>query len=90
MVALSANILAFYLGAIFMERSGIFCGVTAFLLIALAGTIVASKLEKWLSSLISRAFNRSGDNNAGQSANKPYIGSVDSIPHPVRTYDNYR
>jgi hypothetical protein len=88
-IALSANFLAFYLGSIFIERSGIFCGVTVFLLTALAGTIVASKLEKCLSSLISGAFNRSGDNKARQSAHKPYIDVVELIPHPVRTYDNY-
>ena len=68
MIALSANFLAFYLGAIFIERSGIFSGVTVFLLTALAGTIAASKLEMWLSSLMSRAFNRIGENNARHPA----------------------
>jgi hypothetical protein len=74
MLALSANFLAFYLGAIFIERSGIFSGVTVFLFTALAGTIAASKLEKWLSSLMSRAFNRIGDNNALHPADEILYG----------------
>jgi len=88
-VALSANFLAFYLGAIFIERSGIFCGIAVFLFTALAGTIAASKIEMCLSSRISRTFNRICNNNARYPDDKPYIGGADLIPHKVRVYDNH-
>ena len=84
MVALSANFLAFYLGAIFIERSGIFSGVTVFTLTALAGTIVASKLEKWICTFMAGAFNRIGADNTQHPADKPYVGAAELIPHPVR------
>jgi tetratricopeptide (TPR) repeat protein len=74
MITLSANFLAFYLGAIFIEHSGIFSGVTVFLLTALAGTIASSKLEKCLSSLMTRAFKRIGDNNAPHPADETLYG----------------
>ena len=74
MIALSANILAFYLGAIFIERSGILYGVTVFLLTALIGTIAASKLEMWLSTLMTRVFNRISDNNARHPADESLYG----------------
>lgn len=74
MIALGANFLAFYHGAIFIERSGIFSGVTVFLFTALAGTFASSKLEMWLDSLMSRAFNRTGDNNARHPADGTLYG----------------
>ena len=89
MVALSANFLAFYLGAIFIERSGIFSGIAVFLFTALAGTIIASKLEKCLSSKISRVFIRIDNNNPRHQVDKPFTCGADLIPHKVRTYDNH-
>ena len=74
MIALSANFLAFYLGAIFIERSGIFSGLTVFLLTALIGTIAASKLEMWLRFLMIRAFNRISDNNARHPVDETLCG----------------
>lgn len=74
MISLSANFLAFYLGAIFIEHSGIFSRVTVFLLTALIGTIAGSKLEMWLSFLMTRAFNRIGDNNALHPADETLYG----------------
>jgi hypothetical protein len=88
-IALSTNFLAFYLGAIFIERSGIFSGIAVFLFTALAGTIVASKLENCLSSWVSRAFILIGNNNPRHSTHKPYIGGADLIPHKIRIYDNH-
>jgi hypothetical protein len=87
-VALSANFLAFYLGAIFIERSGIFCGVTVFTLTALAGTIVASKLEKWICSFMAGAFKRIGADNAQHPDYKPHVGVAELIPHTVRISGN--
>jgi hypothetical protein len=59
MLALMTNFLAFYLGAIYIERSGIFCGVTVFLITSLLGTIMASGVEKYISALTAKAFSRS-------------------------------
>jgi hypothetical protein len=78
--ALSANLLAFYLGAICIERSGIFCGVTVFTLTALAGTIVASRIEKRVCSFMAGAFRR----NFLHMVDKPQVGSAELIPLPVR------
>ncbi len=80
MVALSANFLAFYLGAIFIERSGIFCGVAVFTLTALAGTIVASRIEKCICSSMAGAFKR----NFLHPADRPHVGGAELIPLPVR------
>lgn len=68
MLALMPNFLAFYLGAIFIERMGLLCGLTLFLVTALAGTIMGSMLDNRLGSLIFRAFNPHDNNNAGRSA----------------------
>lgn len=89
MVALSANFLAFYLGAIIIERSGIFCGFTVFVLTALAGTIVASKLEKCICSFMSRAFIRIGADDFLHPADEPYAGEAALIPLPVRNSGKY-
>jgi hypothetical protein len=88
-VALSANFLAFYLGAVFIERAGIFCGIAVFLITALAGTIAASKLEKCLGSKISRLFFRIANNTARHPADRHFTCGADLIPHKVRTYDNH-
>ena len=74
MVALSVNFLAFYLGAICIERSGIFCGVAAFLLTSLIGTVIASGLEKYIGSMTVMALNRCSDRIARHSAEKLYSG----------------
>jgi hypothetical protein len=86
-MALSANFLAFYLGAIFIERSGIFSGITVFILTALAGTIAASKLEKCLGSLMAKAFKRFPDTDGPHTADKSLICRTALIPVPMRTYD---
>lgn len=84
MFALSANFLAFYLGAIFIESSGIFCGVMVFTLTALAGTIVASRIEKCICSFMAGAFKR----NFLYTVDRPHVGGTDLIPLPVRTSGN--
>jgi hypothetical protein len=79
-VALSANFLAFYLGAIFIERSGIFCGVTVFTLTALAGTIVASRIEKSVCSFMAGAFTR----KFPHPVDRPHVGGAELIPLTAR------
>jgi hypothetical protein len=74
MLALATNFFAFYLGAIYIERCGIFCGVAVFLLISLLGTIMASGLEKYICSMTARAFNRCGNRVARQTSERPYPG----------------
>jgi hypothetical protein len=68
------NFLAFYLGAIYLERSGILCGVAIFLFTALAGTIIASGLERFVISQTGKAFNVCVDRIARHSAERLYIG----------------
>ena len=85
MVALSANFLAVYLGAIFIERSGIFCGVAVFTLTALAGTIVASKIEKCICSFMAGAFKRHFLHPVDES----HVGGAELIPLPVRISGNH-
>lgn len=48
MLAITVNLMAFYIGSMIFERVGIICGVTVFLIIALAGTIAASMFEEYL------------------------------------------
>ena len=68
MLALMTNFMAFYFAAILLERTGILCAVTVFLVTALAGTIIASMIEECLTSFLSRGFNARGNNGAGRSA----------------------
>jgi hypothetical protein len=84
-IALSANFLAFYLGAIFIERSGIFCGVMVFTLTALSGTIVASRIEKCICSFVAGAFKR----NFLYPVDSPHVGGAELIPLPVRISGNH-
>jgi hypothetical protein len=72
--ALSANFLAFYLGAIFIERSGIFFGVAVFLLTSLTGTIMASGMENFMASVTERVCCVCGDRIARYSAERLYFG----------------
>jgi hypothetical protein len=65
-LAITVDLMAFYLGAIYFERLGVFCGVTAFLVTALAGTIVSSKIEDYLTLFISRAWNARVKNRNGR------------------------
>jgi len=74
MFALSMNFLAFYLGAVCIERSGVICGVAVFLFTSLLGTITASGLEKYIGSVTGRVFNRCGDRIARHSAERVYFG----------------
>jgi hypothetical protein len=84
-IAFSADLLAFYLGAIFIERSGIFCGVMVFTLIALAGTIVASRIEKCICSFVAGAFKR----NFLHAVDKLHVGGTELVPLPVRISGNH-
>lgn len=68
MLALTTNFMAFYLATLLFERTGILCAVTVFLVMALAGTIIASMIEESLSPLLSRRFNAHGSDRAGRSA----------------------
>jgi hypothetical protein len=68
------NFLAFYLGVVFFERSGIISGVVVFLLIAMAGTVMASGLERLLSTMGGRVLCRCADRVASQSAERLYSG----------------
>jgi len=61
------NFMAFYFAAILLERTGILCAVTVFLVTALAGTILASMIEECLTSFLSKGFNARGNNRAGHS-----------------------
>jgi len=72
MVALSVNIMAFYLGAIYIERCGIFCGVAVFLLTSLLGTIMASGVEMYIGSMTAKAFSRCGNRIAQHSTKRFY------------------
>ena len=74
MVAISINFLAFYLGALGIERFGIFCGVVVFLFTSLLGTIMASGLERYIGSVTERTFSRYGDRIARLSAERLYCG----------------
>ena len=65
MLALTTNCLAFYLGALLIERMGICWGVTVFLVTAPAGTIISSIVEKSLQSIFFRLFVPSSNRNTG-------------------------
>ncbi len=56
MLAIAWNILAFYLGTEIFERAGIVCGVSAFLVMALAGTIMWSMIGEYLRLLFARVY----------------------------------
>jgi hypothetical protein len=64
MLALMTNCLAFYLGAVLIERMGVFWGVTVFLVTALGGTIISSIIEKCLRSLLFSEFTPISNRNA--------------------------
>ncbi|HTP66074.1 MAG TPA: hypothetical protein VMJ66_11845 [Geobacteraceae bacterium] len=67
MMAIGANLIAFYVGAIFFERAGFIGGLTVFLITALIGTITASVLEENLGIVYSRISNERGNDRAGRS-----------------------
>lgn len=58
MLALVVNFTAFYLAALLFERTGIIVSVTAFLVTALAGTIIASMIEQGLAPSLSEKIQR--------------------------------
>jgi hypothetical protein len=68
MLALMTNFMVFYLAALLLERAGVICAVTAFLVAALVGTVVASMVQEWLTSLLPRRINARGSNRAESSA----------------------
>jgi hypothetical protein len=74
MLALMTNFLAFYLGAIYLERCGIFCGVAVFLVTSLLGTIMASSVEKYIGSVTAKAFSRCGNRVVRRFAERHYPG----------------
>ncbi len=61
MLAITVNFMAFYIGVMFFERTGVLCGVAAFLVTALAGTIISSMIDEHLQLIVSgRRGDRSG------------------------------
>jgi hypothetical protein len=72
MLALSVNIIAFYLGAIYMERSGICSAVAIFFFTSLIGTILASGLERMIGVATQRAFNRIQGSIGRHSDGRPF------------------
>lgn len=68
MLALTANFMAFYLAVMLFERTGILCAVTAFVVTASSGTIIASIIEESLFSLLSGESKARGGNRSGRSA----------------------
>ncbi len=48
MLAITANVIAFYLGTVFFERAGIVWGVIVFLFTAFGGTIICTMIEERL------------------------------------------
>ena len=74
MFAITLNLLAFYLGAIFIESYGVISGVAVFLSASLAGTILASRLEIIIGIATQRVFVRCGDRIARHSAERLYFG----------------
>ena len=79
------NFTAFYLGAFYFEHSGLFCGVAVFLVTALAGTIVASAVEKCVATLWGKVLNRCVDRIARYSAESVYFGMRTFSEAPVQT-----
>jgi hypothetical protein len=73
MLALSVNILAFYLGAIYIERSGICSAVAIFFFTSLIGTIVASGLERMIGDATQRAFSQIKGSIGRHSDGNPFI-----------------
>ena len=71
MLALTTNFMAFYLAAALFERAGILCAVTAFLVTALAGTIIASMIEESWPFFSSKGFNARGGSKAARPATTP-------------------
>ncbi len=58
MLAITVNFMSVYIGVTFFERTGVLCGVAAFLVTALAGTIISSMIDEHLQLII---FRRRGD-----------------------------
>jgi len=66
-LALTINFMAFYFAAVLFERTGILCAVTVFLVMALAGTIIASMIEECLQTILARGFNARGNKRTARS-----------------------
>ncbi len=65
MLAITINFMAFYIGVMFFERTGVLCGVAAFLVTALAGTIISSMMDEHLQLILSgRRNDKSGHPSA--------------------------
>ena len=68
MLALVTNFMVFYLAVILFEQAGILCAVAAFLVLALAGTIITSIIEKTIWTLLSQGLKVRGSNMSARSA----------------------
>ena len=68
MLAFTANLMAFYLAAALLERTGIVCAVAVFLVTALTGTIIASIIEEHLRLLAPKGCYARISGKAGRSA----------------------
>jgi hypothetical protein len=70
-LAIATNFMAFYLAAVLLERTGILCSVTVFLVTAFAGTIITSMMEKSLWPLLSSVLKSSSRSRAVRPAKTP-------------------
>jgi hypothetical protein len=74
------------MGAALIERMGIIWGVTVFLVTALAGTIISSKIEKCLRSMLFRVFIPFSIGNAGRAVTVP-VSVRGACPRPGSNSD---